>query len=69
MKTIRAIFENGVSRPLDSVDLPEGTQVELKVEIIVVSDGSSMDRIYKILDERYDTGDHDAAARVDDHQP
>ncbi len=29
MKTIRAIYENGVFRPLDPVELPEGARVEV----------------------------------------
>jgi predicted DNA-binding antitoxin AbrB/MazE fold protein len=29
MATIRAIYENGVFRPLAPVDLPEGSRVEL----------------------------------------
>jgi len=29
METIRAIYEGGVFRPLDPVELPEGAQVEV----------------------------------------
>lgn len=31
-KTIRAIYEKGVFRPVESVDLPDNTEVRLRVE-------------------------------------
>ena len=69
MQTIRAIYENGVFRPLGPVDLPEGALVEFEVVMVGEPGGGSMDEIYRILDKRFVTGDHDAAARIDEHQP
>jgi len=34
MKTIRAIYEGGVFRPLDPVDLPEGTRVRFEPRLV-----------------------------------
>ncbi len=70
MPIIRAIYENGVFRPLDPVDLPEGTEVELCVLRIVKQHAADdMDAIYKILSERYESGHTDTAARHNEHQP
>ena len=65
MKTVTAIYENGVFRPLQKVDLPEASQVS-----IVVPDAPSpamrptLAAVYEIMAERYDGGADDAA-RVD----
>jgi len=79
MKTIHAIFENGVFRPTQPVDLPEGCEVV--VEPRGAADrpqptdpefahlDSGLARTYAILSERYDSGRHDLAERHDEHQP
>jgi len=33
MKTIHAVYENGVFRPTDAVDLPEGSRVRILPEL------------------------------------
>ena len=43
-KIIEAIYENGVFKPLEKVDLKEGERVRLKVEEISV-----VDRVFGIL--------------------
>ncbi|HEY7331293.1 MAG TPA: antitoxin family protein [Gemmataceae bacterium] len=78
MATITAIYENGVFRPLDPVDLPEGSTV--RIEPVVESTTPSatprtpeeeahLDRIYEILSRRHHGGDPQATARHDEHQP
>jgi predicted DNA-binding antitoxin AbrB/MazE fold protein len=77
MATITAIYENGVFRPLDPVDLPEGTSVQVQApdEVLnvraLVPPGTDEDliRIYECLAPSYDTGDPEAAARHNEHQP
>jgi predicted DNA-binding antitoxin AbrB/MazE fold protein len=71
---IHAIYENGVFRPIEAVELPDRAEVE--VEVRVVKEGPAplpmsegLARIYSILGERYETGERDLAARVDEHQP
>lgn len=70
MATIRAIYENGGFRPLDPVDLPEGSNVALDdLRIVPAESGKNLDAIYKILDEHFESGHTDTAARHNDHQP
>jgi predicted DNA-binding antitoxin AbrB/MazE fold protein len=74
-KTIHAIYGNGVFRPVEPVDLPEQTPVEMELRVLPeapsaptpISDGLA--KIYAILGERYDGGEHDLAARDNEHQP
>lgn len=71
MKTIHAVYEQGVFRPLESVDLPEQTEVEFEPRAVTSpkSEGEGLDAIYAILSERYESGQHDVAARHNEHQP
>ena len=70
MKTIHAIFEEGVFRPKEPIDLPEHCEVEFEPRIIGrPDDPGHMDRVYEILSRRYSTGEHDLAARHNEHQP
>ena len=72
-RTIHAIFENGVFRPLEPVDLPEQTRVEFEPRIGELPSppkiSKGLEQVYAILGERYETGDPDLAARHDEHQP
>ena len=71
MKTVEAIFENGVFRPTEPVDLPDNTAVDLAIRVDdqppPMSEGLA--RVYAILGERFDSGQADTAARHDEHQP
>ena len=71
MKTIHAVYERGVFRPLETVELPERTEVEFKPRTISLprEDDSGLDAIYAVLGESYQSGEHDVAARHDEHQP
>ena len=66
MGTVTAIYEHGVFRPLEKVDLPEHARVRVTVAEdpapAVVSPGLAA--IYEAMDFRYD-GEADDAARVD----
>lgn len=67
---IHAIYENGVFRPIDPVELPDRCEVE--VEIRQVKAGSNvptLDDVYEILGRRHASGEHDLAARHNEHQP
>jgi predicted DNA-binding antitoxin AbrB/MazE fold protein len=74
---IRAIYENGVFRPMEPIKLPEGTvvQVQAPEEVVdvraLVPPGTDegLIRIYECLAQRFDTGDPEAAARHNEHQP
>ena len=77
MKTIHAVYENGVFRPTEPVDLPEHTPVELELRVNpengerlpppALSPGLA--KVYAILGERYASGHTDTAERHNEHQP
>lgn len=71
MKTIHAVYEEGVFRPLEKVELPERTEVEFEPK--VVSNGlpknPDMSGIIEVLSRRYETGERDIAERHNEHQP
>lgn len=72
MTPIRAVFENGVFRPTEPVDLPEHTVVELVAQ--PVEHESTRDRpakraIYEVLSRRFDGDDPEVSARHNEHQP
>jgi predicted DNA-binding antitoxin AbrB/MazE fold protein len=70
---VQAIYEQGVFRPIEPVDLPERTRVEFEPRVVsdvpqpTNSDGLA--KIYAILGERYDSGYTDTAERHNEHQP
>jgi predicted DNA-binding antitoxin AbrB/MazE fold protein len=68
--TIRAIYENGIFRPLDPVDLPDSTPVEFDPKVVTPEDeDAAQKRIYELLGRSYDTGQTDTAERHNEHQP
>ncbi len=71
MKTIHAVYESGVFRPLETVELAERTEVEFEPRAVAQAEDHDgrLDGIYAILGERYQSGQHDVAARHDEHQP
>jgi predicted DNA-binding antitoxin AbrB/MazE fold protein len=71
MGTILATYEEGVFRPNTPVDLPERCKVEFEPRIVspAAEDAPALDGIYGVLSERYQSGEHDVAARHDEHQP
>ncbi|MDY0166746.1 MAG: antitoxin family protein [Thermoguttaceae bacterium] len=75
-KTIHAIYENGVFRPVEPVDLPDRTAVQFEPRVIAEpseplrnSMSEGLARIYDILGRRYSSGYTDTAARHNEHQP
>jgi predicted DNA-binding antitoxin AbrB/MazE fold protein len=74
--TVHAIYEKGVFRPVEPVDLPENTPVEFEPRVLTEAgetDAPSMSeglaKIYEILGRRYNSGYTDTAARHNEHQP
>ena len=68
MPVIHAVYENGVFRPKEPVDLPESSEVELRL-VAPTSEEQRLDAIYALLGERFESGERDVAARHDEHQP
>ena len=68
MSTIRAIYENGVFRPIGPIELPDRSVVEFEPRP-VEGEGEALDAIYEVLSHRHRSGRHDLAERHDEHQP
>ncbi len=67
MKTIHAVYESGVFRPLETVELPERTEVEFEPRPVVQPEhrDGSLDSIYGVLEDQepaHRSGEHDGAA-------
>lgn len=66
--TVRAIYENGVFRPIEQVNLPERAEVE----VVLPANGNgdaSLDAIYQVMGEQHESGARDVSSRHDEHQP
>lgn len=64
--TIHAVYENGVFRPLAPVLLPDACEVEFEPRVVRTH---PMDEVYRVLSERYKSGERDVAERHNEHQP
>lgn len=72
MTAVRAIYEKGVFRPLEPVDLPEACEVLVTpatARAMRPAEPGEMDEIYAILGRRHRSGEHDVAERHNEHQP
>jgi len=70
MSNIHAIYENGVFRPIQPVSLPDRCEVEVEIHAVKKEPQQpSLDDVYAILGKRCSSGEHDVAARHDEHQP
>jgi predicted DNA-binding antitoxin AbrB/MazE fold protein len=70
MSSVHAIFENGVFQPIGKVDLPDPCEVEFEPRVVQpASGGEDLADVYEVLAERYASGEHDVAARHNEHQP
>jgi predicted DNA-binding antitoxin AbrB/MazE fold protein len=65
--TVRAIYENGVFRPVKPVNLPEKTEVE--VTMPDDKERANQGAINSILRRSYPSGQSDVAERHNEHQP
>lgn len=81
METVRAIFEDGVFRPVVPVKFPERAEYAFEPRLVVAptDNGTAPEqlsysqeglrKVYQILSERYASGHTDTAARHNEHQP
>ena len=70
MPVIHAVYENGVFRPTEPVDLPESSEVEVELRMVTPSFcEKQLDAIYTLLGARFESGENDVAAHHDEHQP
>ncbi len=72
MQSYEGIYENGVVRLLGPAAPPEHAQVTVVVkagaDTASSGIGSNTDKLYELLDARYDSGFSDTAARHNEHQ-
>lgn len=71
MNAIHAIYEKGVFRATEPVDLPDHTEVVIQPQVSrrVAAPSVAQASIYEILSRRFETDIHDLAQRHDEHQP
>ncbi|HEY7086672.1 MAG TPA: antitoxin family protein [Tepidisphaeraceae bacterium] len=70
MSIIRAVYEGGVFRPTERVDLPEHIEVEFEPRVVAEpARNGDLNDVYAVLSERYASGERDTAARHNEHQP
>lgn len=70
MKAIHAVYEDGVFRPVEAVELPEHCHVEFEPRIVEAGTiAPTLDEVYAVLSERFESGESDVAARHNEHQP
>ena len=67
--TIEAIYENGVFRPTEPVDLPDHTKVTIRAEVTGPIDNVNYSSVWNCLSNPVDTGIHDLAELHNEHQP
>ena len=68
--TVQAVFENGVFRPTGQVAIPEHCLVEFEPRIVgAPAKTQAAPTVYDVLDQRFESGERDVAARHDEHQP
>jgi predicted DNA-binding antitoxin AbrB/MazE fold protein len=69
--TVHAIFENGVFRPLEAVNLPEKARVVFDPMVVepAAEDRANQEKIFAILRTSFPSGETDVAERHDEHQP
>jgi predicted DNA-binding antitoxin AbrB/MazE fold protein len=72
MKSIHAVYEEGVFKPTEPVDLPEHCPVRVEPEseaLLEKARQEALDKVYEVLDRRFDSGETDVAERHNEHQP
>lgn len=67
--TIHAVYENGVFRPTEKVDLPDPCEVEVEVRHVKGPKKPTLDEVNEILGRRHSSGERDLAERHNEHQP
>ena len=68
--TVHAIYENGIFRPTETVDLPEKAQVVFEPRVVAAESAPSpaMAKVYEVLSRRFRSGEHNVAERHNEYQ-
>ena len=69
--TIQAIYENGIFRPLERLDLPDRSRVEFDLRVLNddQADRAAQQRIYELLGQSLASEETDVSQRHNGHQP
>jgi predicted DNA-binding antitoxin AbrB/MazE fold protein len=67
--TIKAIYENGVFRPTEPVDIAELTPVEVIVPTGNPIERTNQQEIFDLLRQSFPSGQTDIAERHNEHRP
>jgi len=67
MTLITAIFEHGIFRPLEPLELPDKTRVTIALPDS--ADNDQVPDVREVLSRRYASGHQDTSALHNDHQP
>ncbi len=69
METVRGIVDHDTIRLVTPLSLPQGAEIEFEPRIVQDKPKSPPTELYRLLDQRFDSGQHDIAARHNEHQP
>ena len=71
MSVVHAVFENGVFKPEEPVNLPEQTRVEFEPTVVSEDDQTHANQqaIYCLLKQSFESGDAGVSERHNEHQP
>ena len=70
MNVVHAVFENGVFRPRERVELPEGSEVEFEPRLVAETMSKRhRERVHALLSQTIETGETDMAERHDEPLP
>jgi len=69
METVRGIVDHNSIRLVTPLSLPEGCEIEFEPRIVGSTPGGPPTELYRLLDQRFNSGRHDIAARHNEHQP
>jgi predicted DNA-binding antitoxin AbrB/MazE fold protein len=67
--TVKAIYENGVFRPIEPVRIAERTPVEVILPESDPLERENQEEIFKLLRTSFASGRADLAERHNEHQP
>jgi predicted DNA-binding antitoxin AbrB/MazE fold protein len=69
MEPIEAVYHDGAFHPIEPVVLPENCPVQVIPQLENGELKQDLDAIYAAMDLRFNSGEHDVAARHNEHQP
>jgi hypothetical protein len=69
METIRGIIDHGTIRLVTPLPFPEGSEIEFEPRMVATASNAPPTELYRLLDQRFNSGQRDIAARHNEHQP